>query len=93
LRALPTGLVVAACIAIVSLVGSDSLPLVAGWLVGALVIGALWTALPRLRLTLSIALLPLCVLLTWEGGLFFLPAAVALLGISIAEPRAHRATA
>jgi hypothetical protein len=82
-RYLPIVLVLVACIAIFSLVGVASWPLVTGWLQGAAAIGSLWWRVPRLRLGLSIGLLPLCVLLTWEGGLFFLPSAVVLVGLSI----------
>jgi len=72
-----------AWIAILLLVGADSWPLIAGWLAGAAVIGSLWWQIPVLRLPLSIALLPLCVLLTWEGGLFFIPSAIALIRLAV----------
>jgi hypothetical protein len=39
------------------------------------------------RFGLAVSLLPVCVLLTWEGGLFFVPGAVALM---LASLRGHR---
>jgi hypothetical protein len=67
-------------------------PLVAGWLPASVIVGFLWSRLtPTWRLALAFGLIPLCVLLTWEGGLFFVPAAIALIIASI--PRRHSATA
>jgi hypothetical protein len=83
-------LAAAACVFIFAAVGPESWPLVLIWLGVCLLVGWLWHALPALRLALAVALLPLCVLFTWEGGLFFLPSAVALLVASV--PRRYTAT-
>lgn len=80
----------AACALIFVAVGPESWPLVVLWLGVCLVVGCVWLAMPALRLAMSVVLLPLCVLFTWEGGLFFFPSAVALVVASLA--RGHTAT-
>jgi hypothetical protein len=42
------------------------------------------------RVSICAALVPLCVVLTFEGGLFFVPAAVALLLAAVLEWRGMR---
>lgn len=49
-----------------------------------LLVGLLWSQLTSpWRLGVAVGLVPVCVLLTWEGGLFFIPSAVALIIASI----------
>ena len=70
-------------------------------MVGAALVGALWLVVATLiawagwalrhtpsavRVILSAALIPLLVLLTWEGGLFFVPAALALVVANACSP-------
>lgn len=65
-------------------VGAESWPIVFGWLGASLVIGLVWSRLTQsFRFGLAVSLLPVCVLLTWEGGLFFVPSAVALILASL----------
>lgn len=85
LRSLPLLMALAGCLAMLIAVGSDSLSLVAAWLVATGLIGALWLRAPGSRMVLPIILLPLCVLLTFEGGLFFVPADMALIGVALIE--------
>lgn len=78
------GLALAGCLLILVSVGPESWPLVLGWLGASVAIGLAWSRLTQtLRLGLAVSLLPMCVLLTWEGGLFFLPSAVALILASL----------
>lgn len=73
--------------AILILIGTDSLPIVAGWSLGILVVYIIWQQLidrsQKARFTLSVCLILVCILLIWEGGSFFLPSAVALLILSL----------
>lgn len=79
-------------LAILVLVGISFLPLVGFWLVVSLGVGWIWRTSGRvLRVGLSLALLPMCVLMTFEGGLFFLPAAFALAGSTLARKRRFEA--
>ena len=73
-------------------VGWDALPLVAAWGAAALVLALLahFVRAPNARLLVSAALLPLCVLLTFEGGLFFVPAAAVLLLAALRDRRVSR---
>jgi len=83
-------LAVAACAAIFVLVGPASWPLVVSWLAATGLIALIWQHLaPFLKLALAITFVPLCILLTFEGGLFFLPAAAASIVAAMAER--HRA--
>ena len=68
-------------------VGWVSWPVVLGWALAAGVVAIVARVLPTgwPRVLAAAALLPLCVLLTWEGGLFMLPAAFALLGAALVE--------
>jgi hypothetical protein len=78
----------AGCLLIPLSVGPESWPLAAAWLAASLAIGLIWSRLAHaFRFGLAVALLPLCILLTWEGGLFFVPSAVALI---LASRGAHR---
>jgi hypothetical protein len=75
---------------ILTLGGPEGWPIVVGWLAASVLVGLVWQAMaPSLRLALALVLLPLCILLTWEGGLFFVPSAIALVIASI--PARHRA--
>ncbi len=77
---------------ILVLEGTDSLPLVGFWLVASIGVGWIWRTSGRvIRVGLSVALIPACVLSAFEGGLFLLPAAFALAGSSFA-PRKRRAS-
>lgn len=66
-------------------VGSSAWPVVAGWTVGGIAVVALALAAHHLgwsrpvRAGAAEAIVVACVVLTWEGGLFFLPAALTLL--------------
>jgi hypothetical protein len=75
-------------LAILVLVGPSSLPLVGFWLAVSIGVGWIWRTSGRvLRVALCLALPPLCVLMTFEGGLLFLPAAFALAGSTFARKR------
>jgi hypothetical protein len=54
-------------------------PLALGWWGASLVVASIKSR--RTRIGLTIGLLPICVLATFEGGLFMLPAAITLLAI------------
>jgi hypothetical protein len=76
------------CFLIFVSVGPQSWPLVLGWLGAALVVGLVWLQMPPgLKLGFAVFLLALCILLTWEGGLFFVPSAVALIVASLRSRR------
>ncbi len=82
------GLLTVAAVVLLAAVGSA---LVAGfWLVvAAAITWAGWAlrSLPRaIRMVLATALVPILVLLTWEGGLFLVPAAIALVVASACTP-------
>jgi len=66
---------------ILTLVGSRAWPVALGWAGAAAAVGLLGLATRRrgLRVFGAACLPPLLVLLTWEGGLFFVPASLALL--------------
>lgn len=84
-HAVPAVLVAGGAVIIVISVGVEALPLAGGWILAAALAGWLWfRARATLRLGIALALVPVCILLTWEGGLFFLPAALALIAISLA---------
>lgn len=81
-------LFLAAEVAIVAAVGVDGLWLVAAWaVVAGVVVGAgyLTRRHAAARVALAAALVAGCVLFAFELGLFFLPAAVALLAAAVAE--------
>jgi hypothetical protein len=59
-------------------------PLAVGWWIGSLVVGSIKRR--GIRIGVTIALLPICVLTAFEGGFFMLPAALALLAIDAANP-------
>ncbi len=86
-------LFLAAEVAIVAAVGEDGLWLVVAWAVVAGVVvgvGYLVRDHDAARVALAAALVAGCVLFAVELGLFFLPAAVALLAAAVAEH--HRAS-
>ena len=73
-------------------VGAASWPLLVAWALGALVV-ALGARLVHGRLQRSVMtglLLPACVLLVFEGGLFFLPAAVTLFVAAVRDKHEGR---
>jgi len=71
-------------------VGPDSAPLVVAWVAAAIGVVLGGRLVHRRGRTIgAAALCVLCVLLTWEGGLFFLPAAASLL---LAETLSARTT-
>jgi hypothetical protein len=77
-------LAAAGCVVIFAGVGPQSWPFVLGWVAASLVVAIAWEILaPALRLALALVLLPACVVLTWEGGLFFVPSAIALVVASV----------
>jgi hypothetical protein len=87
-RVIAAGFAILGCFLIFVSVGPQSWPLVLGWLGAALVVGLVWLQLPAgLKLGFAVLLLAACVLLTWEGGLFFVPSALAL---TVASVRSHR---
>lgn len=80
-------------------VGWSAWPVVAGWAAGSIAVAALalvahhrsWAR--AVRTTTAGILVVGCVVLTWEGGLFFVPASLALLAAALgpvgsAHPRA-----
>jgi hypothetical protein len=78
------GFALLGCLLILVSVGPQSWPLVLGWLVGTLAVGLVWQQLPQaFKLGFAVFLLALCVLVTWEGGLFFVPSVVALIVASL----------
>jgi hypothetical protein len=81
-------LFLAAEVAIVAVVGGDGLWLVAAWAVvacGIVGVAYLMRSHGAARMALAAALVAGCVLFALELGLFFLPAAVALLAAAVAE--------
>lgn len=69
--------------AMAALTGGDAWPLAVGWVVAGAALGLVWlAAAPRARAYGAGALLVALVALTWEGGLFLLPAALAALVLS-----------
>ena len=88
-------LAVVLAVAAVAMFAALGLVIIAGlWLVSAALVGwATWAlrGTPRaLRVVLSMALIPLFVILTWEGGLFFIPSAMALIVAHGWEPAPHQ---
>lgn len=74
-------LVLATMLAILISVGVASSPLLLGWAIGWAVIGGVATALassPIARLAFALVLVPLFVLLAFEGGFLMLPALLTL---------------
>lgn len=61
------------------------LPFALGWWLLAVVIALLRHR--RARIAATIALIPICVVTTFEGGLFMLPAALSLLLIDVSRRR------
>lgn len=88
---IPGALAALGILAILAAVGTDSLPLVGFWIVSSLAVAWIWRTSGRIiRTGLALALLPTCVLMTFEGGLFLLPAVFALVWATLG-PRHHRA--
>jgi hypothetical protein len=86
------GLFVAAQVAIVAAVGWEALWLAALGLAAAVVVGvgARLVRAPLARVAACLAIVTGCVVLTFEGGLFFVPAALVLLVAAIREHRMKR---
>jgi hypothetical protein len=83
-------LFLAAEVAIVAAVGDDGLWLAAAWaLVAVGVVGVAYLVRrhPAARVALAATLVALCVLFAVELGLFFVPAAGALLAAAVVEHR------
>ena len=58
------------------------------WVVACLVVAWLWRSSGRvIRWAVAIATLPACIVMTFEGGLFLLPAALALFVVTFASGR------
>src|SRR3954470_15556777 len=85
--ALPAGLAVAGLAAMILATGGDAWPLALAWAAVAVAFGWVWRWLPRRRARIIMGLVSAAALvaLTWEGGLFLLPAAVA--AVLIADMR------
>ena len=74
-------------------IGDDSWPLVGAWAVAAAgVLLVARFASPWLRKALAVLLVAVCVLMTTQAGLFFLPAAIALLVAAFTHPPHTAAT-
>ena len=88
---LSVALFVAGEVFILAAVGVESWPVLVGWVVVALVVAAVTRLVrrPALRIILATLLLPACIITTFEGGLFFVPAATALLLAAVMDLR-HR---
>lgn len=82
-------LFVAAELAIFARIGVDSLPLLGGWALAALLVGLCgWLAQGTSLAVIGAALLiPVCLLFVTLLGLFFLPSVIVLLASAV---RAHR---
>lgn len=81
----------AAGIVAVLLFTDDPLPTAGFWVVVSLTIGWIWrTSGGVIRRVLVVALLAGCVVTALQGGLFFIPAVLAL-GSTIFRPRRYRA--
>jgi predicted metal-dependent phosphoesterase TrpH len=82
---------VIALLTVVTVVGSDAWPLALSWAAAGLVVAAGGRVLPpRPRALVASVLVPVCALFVFEGGLFFLPAAVVLTAAAVvALPRAR----
>ena len=83
---IPTTLAGAGWLSILVLVGPVAWPLLVLWLLAIALVSWIWSRAPSgMRIALALLLVPLCVLLTWEGGFFFAPAALALLVLEASE--------
>ena len=84
-------LFVAAEAFIFAAVGGASWPVLVGWAVAALVVTGITQLVrrPAYRLILAALLLPACGVTAFEDGLFFVPAAAALLLAAVKDCRHH----
>lgn len=82
---LPAVLAFVGPVFLVLVTGGGFLPLAIGWWIASLTLACIKSR--RTRMGLAVALLPICVLTTFEGGLFMLPAVVALLAIDLTRDR------
>jgi hypothetical protein len=72
-------------LSVLGLGGRDAWPTLLGWAAAALVVVGAARVLSRVAQALAASVLvPVCVLLAFEGGLFFLPSAVVLTAAAVA---------
>jgi hypothetical protein len=74
-------------------IGTESWPVLLGWTIGWAVVGGAMVAhrpYPVLRLVFALALIPLFVLLVFEGGFLMLPALMALVVFEASRNIARR---
>jgi len=76
---LPAALALAGPAFLVVVTHGSFVPLAVGWWILLFVVASIKNR--RARIGVTVALIPICVLTTFEGGLFMLPAVVALLVI------------
>jgi hypothetical protein len=72
---------------LVAVTGRGFLPLAVAWWAAAVAVAAVRSGAVRLRVCL--ALIPICVLTTFEGGLFMLPAVAAMCAIELGRGSAR----
>jgi hypothetical protein len=75
----------ASVVAMILVTRGDAWPLGVAWAAAGAVLALAWRALgghPAIRTWLCVALAAVLVLLTWEGGLYLLPAVLAALVLS-----------
>jgi hypothetical protein len=86
-------LAVAGIVAIFVTVGDQSWPLVLGWSLAVAIFAWVWRSQshrPVVALAMASASVPIVVVLTWEGGLFLLPAALIALATAASQWRERR---
>jgi hypothetical protein len=66
---------------LVAVVGAGFLPFAALWWTAALAVASIRSRAARIRV--CVALIPVCVLTAFEGGLFVLPSVVAMCAIDV----------
>jgi hypothetical protein len=90
-RLIPVALAGAGWLTILALVGPVAWPLLILWLLALALVIWIWSRVPSvMRIALALVFILLCALLTWEGGLFFLPAALALAVLEVSRRCATR---
>jgi len=77
-RLVPPLLALAGTIAILALAGTDAWPLLLAWTTATAAVALAARTRRRTRQLTGTALAIACLALTWEGGLFLLPSAIAL---------------
>jgi hypothetical protein len=86
--ALPAALAFAGPAVLVVATGGDFWPFALGWWVVSLVVASIKSR--GIRIAVTVAALPICVLTVFEGGLFMLPAALALLALDASHSASPR---